>query len=148
MVVKQVLYICTLSSLLWAVHYLTSKSSSDDGPVPETRPILDSVFLSLHFPGDATGCHELSPPFYGVLIYDGVLIGDSQPAWQENDTVTFLCDRGYVLVGPSGEEWNITCVASNNSSDSSWSNTTGPTTWNNDPEQFICASKPTSFTVL
>ena len=81
-------------------------------------------------------CPRLYLPFYGVLVYNGSWIGgDDQPAWQVNDTATFLCDRGYELVGSSGQslgrEWNVICE--------------GNGTWSEDPEQYRCSSKPALF---
>ena len=99
-----------------------------------------------------TGCRELSPPFYGSLIHNGSLVaGEQQPTWRENDTVTFVCEKGYLLLDPSeralGSEWSVTCEAremgsgsgsgrnsTSNSSEVYW-------TWNREPEQLRCSSE-------
>ena len=107
---------------------------------------------------EISGCYELSPPFYGVLVYNNTWIGagESQPRWQEGDTVTFLCDRGYELVDSSGRslgaQWSVTCEVSDvdnvtNTSSNAATNTTSTnnTAWSEEPQQFQCSSKPHLF---
>lgn len=91
------------------------------------------------------GCYELSRPLYGVLVYNGTLVEESQPEWQENDTVTFQCARGFELIGPSGfafgAEWNVTCEASDIDAGSASSTTDSDITWSEEPQEFTCSSK-------
>ena len=107
-----------------------------------------------------SGCSELRTPLFGALFYNGSWIsaGQTQPKWQINDTVTFLCDRGYELVNTLdisyGVQWSITCeqISVDESGSGSGSesgaakNTTGSNNtlaWNQEPQQFRCASEYT-----
>ena len=98
--------------------------------------------------GDAEGdlaCRELNTPFYGALEYNGSQVpANQQPSWRENDTVVFVCTRGYLLWGssdqPLGTRWSITCEApSTSGSGSGGSGGSGYGTWSENPQQFRCS---------
>ena len=146
----RLLLVFTLVLLLQAVHCSNSTGKSITGTDQSfiKRTLPSSTGISI---GEDSGCYELTPPFYGVLVYNGSWIrGKNQPQWRENDTVTFLCDRGYELVRPSGaslgETWSVTCQASDAGSGSAEEETSSNgysgTAWSGEPEQFRCTSKP------
>lgn len=80
-----------------------------------------------------------------MLVYNGTLVGENQPEWQENDTVTFQCARGYELIGPSGftygAGWSVTCEPTDIDAGSASSTSYSNITWSEEPQEFTCSSK-------
>ena len=160
--------LCLLS---WTVHCTDSSSKSQNFQhrcrtvavaksfrVRSTTKVRYAHLFSYFSLGRDSGCPELNPPFYGALTYNGSLVtSNNQPKWLENDTVTFVCERGFVLYNTLdqqlGNEWSVSCEAkegpiesgsgsgSGKSNNSNGNETERYISWSPTPQQLRCSSE-------